>query len=169
MSTNRRFISFFLILIAILLFSCDNGLKVSVTSAQEDGRAYLFISTGDNSRTVFPEQLALDSDMSLSFELKGGLVGSGQTVLREWTATSSTAYVAMIGDNSLTVEAGEWNFTLEAKRNNLVIFSAAINSMDIVAGVNKLSFGNTRNHRSCPVGDTSGKPYCNGGIRKINL
>lgn len=91
MSTNRRFISFFLILIAILLFSCDNGLRVSVTSAQEDGRAYLFISTGDNSRTVFPEQLALDSDMSLSFELKGGLVGSGQTVLREWTATSSTA------------------------------------------------------------------------------
>lgn len=169
MSTNRRFISFFLILIAILLFSCDNGLRVSVTSAQEDGRAYLFISTGDNSRTVFPEQLALDSDMSLSFELKGGLVGSGQTVLREWTATSSTAYVAMIGDNSLTVEAGEWNFTLEAKRNNLVILSAAINSMDIVAGVNKLSFGTMEENRTSGTGtvDVTVKLPADSGVSHV--
>lgn len=169
MSTNRRFISFFLILIAILLFSCDNGLRVSVTSAQEDGRAYLFISTGDNSRTVFPEQLALDSDMSLSFELKGGLVGSGQTVLREWTATSSTAYVAMTGDNSLTVEAGEWNFTLEAKRNNLVILSAAINSMDIVAGVNKLSFGTMEENRTSGTGtvDVTVKLPADSGVSHV--
>ena len=169
MSTNRRFISFFLILIAILLFSCDNGLRVSVMSAQEDGRAYLFISTGDNSRTVFPEQLALDSDMSLSFELKGGLVGSGQTVLREWTATSSTAYVAMIGDNSLTVEAGEWNFTLEAKRNNLVILSAAINSMDIVAGVNKLSFGTMEENRTSGTGtvDVTVKLPADSGVSHV--
>lgn len=169
MSTNRRFISFFLILIAILLFSCDNGLRVSVTSAQEDGRAYLFISTGDNSRTVFPEQLVLDSDMSLSFELKGGLVGSGQTVLREWTATSSTAYVAMIGDNSLTVEAGEWNFTLEAKRNNLVILSAAINSMDIVAGVNKLSFGTMEENRTSGTGtvDVTVKLPADSGVSHV--
>ena len=169
MSTNRRFISFFLILIAILLFSCDNGLRVSVTSAQEDGRAYLFISTGDNSRTVFPEQLALDSDMSLSFELKGGLVGSGQTVLREWTATSSTAYVAMTGDNSLTVEAGEWNFTLEAKRNNLVILSASINSMDIVAGVNKLSFGTMEENRTSGTGtvDVTVKLPADSGVSHV--
>ena len=169
MSRNRRFISFFLILIAILLFSCDNGLRVSVTSAQEDGRAYLFISTGDNSRTVFPEQLALDSDMSLSFELKGGLVGSGQTVLREWTATSRTAYVAMTGDNSLTVEAGEWNFTLEAKRNNLVILSAAINSMDIVAGVNKLSFGTMEENRTSGTGtvDVTVKLPADSGVSHV--
>ena len=169
MSTNRRFISFFLILIAILLFSCDNGLRVSVMSAQEDGRAYLFISTGDNSRTVFPEQLALDSDMSLSFELKGGLVGSGQTVLREWTATSSTAYVAMTGDNSLTVEAGEWNFTLEAKRNNQVILSASINSMDIVAGVNKLSFGTMEENRTSGTGtvDVTVKLPADSGVSHV--
>ena len=169
MSTNRRFISFFLILIAILLFSCDNGLRVSVTSAQEDGRAYLFISTGDNSRTVFPEQLALDSDMSLSFELKGGLVGSGQTVLREWTATSSTAYVAMTDDNSLTVEAGEWNFTLEAKRNNLVILSASINNMDIVAGVNKLSFGTMEENRTSGTGtvDVTVKLPADSGVSHV--
>lgn len=169
MSTNLRFISFFLILIAILLFSCDNGLRVSVTSAQEDGRAYLFISTGDNSRTVFPEQLALDSDMSLSFQLKGGLVGSGQTVLREWTATSSTAYVAMTGDNSLTVEAGEWNFTLEAKRNNLVILSASINSMDIVAGVNKLSFGTMEENRTSGTGtvDVTVKLPADSGVSHV--
>ncbi|MBR2362343.1 MAG: SUMF1/EgtB/PvdO family nonheme iron enzyme [Spirochaetaceae bacterium] len=93
-------------------------------------------------RAVFPEELKFEEDKELTFTLSGSLSGGEVKEIRSWTAEGDkTAYQVMVADTSLTVEAGQWSFTLQAKRGGTVVATAS-KVLEVKGGQeNRLSFG----------------------------
>ena len=143
MMNIKRMLSCAAVVVAALLLavSCGNMLEASKAEGVEGGTGRLSVSMGDG-RAVFPEELEFETDKELTFTLSGSLSGGEGKEIRSWKAEGDkTAYQVMAADTSLTVEAGQWSFTLQAKRGGTVVATAS-KDLEVKGGTrNKLSFG----------------------------
>ena len=143
MMNIKRMLSCAAVVVAALLLavSCGNMLEAPKAEGVEGGMGRLSVSMGDG-RAVFPEELKFEEDKELTFTLSGSLSGGEGKEIRSWTAGGDkTAYQVMAADTSLTVEAGQWSFTLQAKRGGTVVATAS-KDLEVRGGTtNKLSFG----------------------------
>ena len=143
MMNIKRMPSCIAVVVAALLLavSCGNMLEAPKAEGVEGGMGRLSVSMGDG-RAVFPEELKFEEDKELTFTLSGSLSGGEGKEIRSWTAGGDkTAYQVMAADTSLTVEAGQWSFTLQAKRGGTVVATAS-KDLEVRGGTtNKLSFG----------------------------
>ena len=119
----------FLLAISMVV-SCNNVMEPPTASGVGDGRAYISISAGETARTVFPQ---LDFQ-NLSFALTGSLAGGNSQSLGSWNT-----YSAM--DSALiSLEIGEWSFTLTASNASDVVLEKSI-TKNITSGTHVLDFG----------------------------
>lgn len=119
----------FLLAISMVV-SCNNVMEPPTASGVGDGRAYISISAGETARTVFPQ---LDFQ-NLSFALTGSLAGGNSQSLGSWNT-----YSAM--DSALiSLEIGEWSFTLTASNASDVVLEKSI-TKNITSGTHMLDFG----------------------------
>ena len=143
MMNIKRMLSCIAVVVAALLLavSCGNMLEAPKAEGVEGGMGRLSVSMGDG-RAVFPEELKFEADKELTFTLSGSLDGGEDKEIRSWKAEGDkTAYQVMAADTSLTVEAGQWSFTLQAKRGGTVVATAS-KDLEVRGGTtNKLSFG----------------------------
>ena len=143
MMNIKRMPSCIAVVVAALLLavSCGNMLEAPKEEGVEGGMGRLSVSMGDG-RAVFPEELEFGTDKELTFTLSGSLSGGEGKEIRSWSASETqTAYQVMAADTSLTVEAGQWNFTLQAKRGGTVVATAS-KDLEVRGGTtNRLSFG----------------------------
>ena len=143
MMNIKRMPSCIAVVVAALLLavSCGNMLEAPKAEGVEGGTGRLSVSMGDG-RAVFPEELKFEEDKELTFTLSGSLSGGEVKEIRSWTAEGDkTAYQVMVADTSLTVEAGQWSFTLQAKRGGTVVATAS-KDLEVRGGTtNSLSFG----------------------------
>ena len=143
MMNIKRMPSCIAVVVAALLLavSCGNMLEAPKAEGVDGGMGRLSVSMGDG-RAVFPEELKFEEDKELTFTLSGSLSGGEGKEIRSWTAGGDkTAYQVMAADTSLTVEAGQWSFTLQAKRGGTVVATAS-KDLEVRGGTtNKLSFG----------------------------
>ena len=143
MMNIKRMPSCIAVVVAALLLavSCGNMLEAPKAEGVEGGTGRLSVSMGDG-RAVFPEELKFGTDKELTFTLSGSLSGGEGKEIRSWKAEGDkTAYQVMAADTSLTVEAGQWSFTLQAKRGGTVVATAS-KDLEVRGGTtNKLSFG----------------------------
>ena len=143
MMNIKRMPSCIAVVVAALLLavSCGNMLEAPKAEGVEGGTGRLSVSMGDG-RAVFPEELKFEEDKELTFTLSGSLSGGEGKEIRSWKAEGDkTAYQVMVADTSLTVEAGQWSFTLQAKRGGTVVATAS-KDLEVRGGTtNSLSFG----------------------------
>ena len=143
MMNIKRMPSCIAVVVAALLLavSCGNMLEAPKAEGVEGGMGRLSVSMGDG-RAVFPEELKFEADKELTFTLSGSLSGGEDKEIRSWKAEGDkTAYQVMVADTSLTVEAGQWSFTLQAKRGGTVVATAS-KDLEVKGGQeNRLSFG----------------------------
>ena len=143
MMNIKRMPSCIAVVVAALLLavSCGNMLEAPKAEGVEGGMGRLAVSMGDG-RAVFPEELEFGTDKELTFTLSGSLSGGEGKEIRSWTAGGDkTAYQVMVADTGLTVEAGQWRFTLQAKRGGTVVATAS-KDLEVKGGQeNRLSFG----------------------------
>ena len=143
MMNIKRMPSCIAVVVAALLLavSCGNMLEAPKAEGVEGGMGRLSVSMGDG-RAVFPEELKFEADKELTFTLSGSLDGGEDKEIRSWKAEGDkTAYQVMVADTSLTVEAGQWSFTLQAKRGGTVVATAS-KDLEVKGGQeNRLSFG----------------------------
>ena len=143
MMNIKRMPSCIAVVVAALLLavSCGNMLEAPKAEGVEVGTGRLSVSMGDG-RAVFPEELKFEADKELTFTLRGSLDEGEGKEIRSWTAGGDkTAYQVMVADTSLTVEAGQWSFTLQAKRGGTVVATAS-KDLEVRGGTtNRLSFG----------------------------
>ena len=143
MMNIKRMPSCIAVVVAALLLavSCGNMLEASKAEGVEGGTGRLSVSMGDG-RAVFPEELEFETDKELTFTLSGSLSGGEGKEIRSWSASETqTAHQVMVADTGLTVEAGQWSFTLQAKRGGTVVATAS-KDLEVKGGTrNKLSFG----------------------------
>ena len=143
MMNIKRMPSCIAVVVAALLLavSCGNMLEAPKAEGVEGGMGRLSVSMGDG-RAVFPEELEFGTDKELTFTLSGSLSGGEGKEIRSWTAGGDkTAHQVMAADTSLTVEAGRWSFTLQAKRGGTVV-ATANKDLEVKGGQeNRLSFG----------------------------
>ena len=143
MMNIKRMLSCIAVVVAALLLavSCGNMLEAPKAEGVEGGTGRLSVSMGDG-RAVFPEELEFGTDKELTFTLSGSLSGGEGKEIRSWKAEGDkTAYQVMVADTSLTVEAGQWRFTLQAKRGGTVVATAS-KDLEVKGGQeNRLSFG----------------------------
>lgn len=143
MMNIKRMPSCIAVVVAALLLavSCGNMLEAPKAEGVEGGMGRLSVSMGDG-RAVFPEELEFGTDKELTFTLSGSLSGGEGKEIRSWTAGGDkTAHQVMVADTSLTVEAGQWSFTLQAKRGGTVVATAS-KDLEVRGGQeNRLSFG----------------------------
>ena len=143
MMNIKRMLSCIAVVVAALLLavSCGNMLEAPKAEGVEGGTGRLSVSMGDG-RAVFPEELKFEEDKELTFTLSGSLSGGEGKEIRSWSAEGDkTAYQVMVADTSLTVEAGQWSFTLQAKRGGTVVATAS-KDLEVRGGQeNRLSFG----------------------------
>ena len=143
MMNIKRMLSCAAVVVAALLLavSCGNMLEAPKAEGVEGGMGRLSVSMGDG-RAVFPEELKFEEDKELTFTLSGSLSGGEGKEIRSWSAGGDkTAYQVMVADTSLTVEAGQWSFTLQAKRGGTVVATAS-KDLEVKGGTtNRLSFG----------------------------
>ena len=143
MMNIKRMLSCIAVVVAALLLavSCGNMLEAPKAEGVEGGMGRLSVSMGDG-RAVFPEELKFEEDKELTFTLSGSLSGGEGKEIHSWSAGGDkTAYQVMVADTSLTVEAGQWSFTLQAKRGGTVVATAS-KDLEVKGGTtNKLSFG----------------------------
>ena len=143
MMNIKRMPSCIAVVVAALLLavSCGNMLEAPKAEGVEVGTGRLSVSMGDG-RAVFPEELEFGTDKELTFTLSGSLDGGEAKEIRSWSAEGDkTAYQVMVADTSLTVEAGQWRFTLQAKRGGTVVATAS-KDLEVKGGTtNRLSFG----------------------------
>ncbi len=143
MMNIKRMPSCIAVVVAALLLavSCGNMLEAPKAEGVEGGMGRLAVSMGDG-RAVFPEELKFEEDKELTFTLSGSLDGGEDKEIRSWSAGGDkTAYQVMAADTSLTVEAGQWSFTLQAKRGGTVVATAS-KDLEVRGGTtNRLSFG----------------------------
>jgi uncharacterized repeat protein (TIGR02543 family) len=118
------------LLAIFMVVSCNNVMEPPTASGAGDGRAYLKISAGETARTVVPQ---LDFQ-NLSFALTGSLAGGNSQSLGSWNT-----YSAM--DSALiSLEIGEWSFTLTASNASGVVLEKSI-AKNIISGTHVLDFG----------------------------
>ena len=143
MMNIKRMLSCAAVVVAALLLavSCGNMLEAPKAEGVEGGMGRLAVSMGDG-RAVFPEELEFGTDKELTFTLSGSLSGGEGKEIRSWKAEGDkTAYQVMVADTGLTVEAGQWSFTLQAKRGGTVVATAS-KDLEVKGGQeNRLSFG----------------------------
>ena len=143
MMNIKRMPSCIAVVVAALLLavSCGNMLEAPKAEGVEGGMGRLAVSMGDG-RAVFPEELEFGTDKELTFTLSGSLSGGEGKEIRSWKAEGDkTAYQVMVADTGLTVEAGQWSFTLQAKRGGTVVATAS-KDLEVKGGTtNRLSFG----------------------------
>ena len=143
MMNIKRMPSCIAVVVAALLLavSCGNMLEAPKAEGVDGGTGRLSVSMGDG-RAVFPEELKFEEDKELTFTLSGSLSGGEGKEIRSWKAGGDkTAYQVMAADTSLTVEAGQWSFTLQAKRGGTVVATAS-KVLEVRGGTtNRLSFG----------------------------
>ena len=143
MMNIKRMLSCAAVVVAALLLavSCGNMLEAPKAEGVEGGMGRLAVSMGDG-RAVFPEELEFGTDKELTFTLSGSLDGGEDKEIRSWSAEGDkTAHQVMAADTSLTVEAGRWSFTLQAKRGGTVVATAS-KDLEVKGGQeNRLSFG----------------------------
>ena len=143
MMNIKRMLSCAAVVVAALLLavSCGNMLEAPKAEGVEGGTGRLSVSMGDG-RAVFPEELEFGTDKELTFTLSGSLSGGEGKEIRSWSAGGDkTAHQVMVADTSLTVEAGQWSFTLQAKRGGTVVATAS-KDLEVKGGQeNRLSFG----------------------------
>ena len=143
MMNIKRMPSCIAVVVAALLLavSCGNMLEAPKAEGVEGGMGRLSVSMGDG-RAVFPEELKFEEDKELTFTLSGSLSGGEGKEIRSWSAEGDkTAHQVMVADTSLTVEAGRWSFTLQAKRGGTVVATAS-KDLEVKGGTtNRLSFG----------------------------
>ena len=143
MMNIKRMPSCIAVVVAALLLavSCGNMLEAPKAEGVEGGTGRLSVSMGDG-RAVFPEELEFGTDKELTFTLSGSLDGGEDKEIRSWSAEGDkTAHQVMAADTSLTVEAGRWSFTLQAKRGGTVVATAS-KDLEVRGGTtNSLSFG----------------------------
>ena len=143
MMNIKRMLSCIAVVVAALLLavSCGNMLEAPKAEGVDGGTGRLSVSMGDG-RAVFPEELKFEADKELTFTLSGSLSGGEGKEIRSWSAEGDkTAHQVMVADTSLTVEAGRWSFTLQAKRGGTVVATAS-KDLEVRGGQeNRLSFG----------------------------
>ena len=118
----------FLLAISMVV-SCNNVMEPPTASGVGDGRAYLKISAGETARTVFPQ---LDFQ-NLSFALTGSLAGGNSQSLGSWNTYSAMSSAL------ISLEIGEWSFTLTASNASGVVLEKSI-AKNIISGTHVLDF-----------------------------
>lgn len=119
----------FLLAISMVV-SCNNVMEPPTASGAGDGRAYLKISAGETARTVVPQ---LDFQ-NLSFALTGSLAGGNSQSLGSWNTYSAMSSAL------ISLEIGEWSFTLTASNASGVVLEKSI-AKNIISGTHVLDFG----------------------------
>ncbi len=119
----------FLLAISMVV-SCNNVMEPPTASGVGDGRAYLKISAGETARTVFPQ---LDFQ-NLSFALTGSLAGGNSQSLGSWNTYSAMSSAL------ISLEIGEWSFTLTASNASGVVLEKSI-AKNMISGTHVLDFG----------------------------
>lgn len=118
------------LLAIFMVVSCNNVMEPPTASGAGDGRAYLKISAGETARTVFPQ---LDFQ-NLSFALTGSLAGGNSLSLGSWNTYSAMSSAL------ISLEIGEWSFTLTASNASDVVLEKSI-TKNIISGTHMLDFG----------------------------
>ncbi len=121
----------YVFLLAIsMVVSCNNVMEPPTASGVGDGRAYIGISAGETARTVFPQ---LDFQ-NLSFALTGSLAGGNSQSLGSWNTYSAMSSAL------ISLEIGEWSFTLTASNASGAVLEKSI-TKNIISGTHVLDFG----------------------------
>lgn len=132
------------VLMFLLVTSCSNLMVLfpsGESSRATNGKAYLKISMSTTRAALIPSGFSLSTDTTISFALSGTYDGGSSQSLKTWTADGSTpAYTTMSADESVLVDAGDWNFTLNVLNDTAIVLTKTI-TQTIVAGSNTLSFG----------------------------
>ncbi len=118
------------LLAIFMVVSCNNVMEPPTASGAGDGRAYLKISAGETARTVFPQ---LDFQ-NLSFALTGSLAGGNSQSLGSWNTYSAMSSAL------ISLEIGEWSFTLTASNASGVVLEKSI-AKNMISGTHVLDFG----------------------------
>ena len=128
--------------IAIMLLSCNNFLNPNkstfIPETITTEKAYIEIYT-KFSRTVLPQSYD-EFSHGLSWTLSVTKLGDTSAILtRTWTDKTTTAYQQMINTKDISLESGEYTFTLVASLNGLKVLESTLQK-NLISGINTLSF-----------------------------
>jgi uncharacterized repeat protein (TIGR02543 family) len=129
---NRKNLPAYVMFMALILFfGCEMGFDeyANGMASKDTVLVSLAIQTGETaSRSVLP-QVSLEGISS--YELRGGKVGSAESVLHSFTEEK---------DAQATLEPGRWNFTLNAYKEDTIYLRGILMDQSISGPASSLTF-----------------------------
>ena len=128
--------------IAIMLLSCNNFLNPNkstfIPETINAEKAYIDISA-KFSRTILP-QTYNESSRGFSWTLSVTKLGESNYYEKTWNDdNTTTAYQRMINTKDISLESGEYTFTLVASLNGLKVLESTL-QQTLISGKNTLNF-----------------------------
>ena len=125
-------------------FSCDNALQEMKNENMPQGTARLRLNIADtpsdNARTIF----ATDDDdiTTYTYKLKGKMQGKTEEAIynNAYNSESSFTYSKLLS-TEFSIKIGTWEYiTLSAYKSSKCVYSATVSDVEIVEGINELTF-----------------------------